>query len=159
MPLIDELIDAVSFGRSITELTRDPEAEELWEQEYPRLTTDRFGLFGVITQRAAPQVLRLSMIYALMDRSETIDLPHLKAALALWDYSEQSVKMIFEEMTGDENVDLVVKCGKAFKSITRSQLWTLLGHNNNKHELDRIGTVLAARKLAIIDPQQTLIFK
>ena len=97
--------------------------------------------------------------YALMDRSETIDLPHLKAALALWDYSEQSVKMIFEEMTGDENVDLVVKCGKAFKSITRSQLWTLLGHNNNKHELDRIGTVLAARKLAIIDPQQTLIFK
>ena len=67
--------------------------------------------------------------------------------------------MIFEEMTGDENVDLVVKCGKAFKSISRSQLWKLVGHNTNKHELDRIGTVLAARKLAIIDPQQTLIFK
>ena len=82
-PLIDELLDAVNFGRSIREVTRDPQAEELWEQEYPRLTSDRFGLFGVITQRAAPQVLRLSMIYALMDRSETIDLPHLKAALAL----------------------------------------------------------------------------
>jgi hypothetical protein len=67
--------------------------------------------------------------------------------------------MIFEEMTGDENVDLVVKCGKAFKSITRGQLWALLGRNNSKHEFDRIGTVLAARKLAVIDPQQTLIFK
>ena len=80
-------------------------------------------------------MLRLSMIYALMDRSETINLPHLKAALALWDYSEQSVKMIFEEMTGDENVDLVVKCGKAFKHITRSQLWKLLGHNTDNDEL------------------------
>ena len=149
----------MNFGRSTTELTRDPQAEQLWQQVYPNLTNDRFGLFGVITQRAAPQVLRLSMIYALMDRSDTIDLPHLRAALALWEYSEESVKMIFEEMTGDENVDLVVKCGKAFKSITRGQLWALLGRNNSKHEFDRIGTVLAARKLAVIDPQQTLIFK
>ena len=158
-PLIDELVDAVNFGRSTTEITRDPAAEELWQQVYPQLTSDRFGLFGVITQRAAPQVLRLSMIYALMDRSETIDLPHLKAALALWEYSERSVKMIFEDMTGDENVDLVVKCGKAFRSINRWQLWKLIGRNNNKNELDRIGSVIAARKLAVIDPQQTLIFK
>jgi Protein of unknown function (DUF3987) len=75
-PLVDQLIDAVNFGRSTTELTRDPQAEELWREVYPQLTSDRFGLFGVITQRAAPQVLRLSMIYALMDRSDSIDLPH-----------------------------------------------------------------------------------
>ena len=91
-PLMDELAKAVNFGRSTVEVARDPQAEELWQQVYPQLTSDRFGLFGVITQRAAPQVLRLSMIYALMDRSHVIDLPHLKAALALWEYSEQSVK-------------------------------------------------------------------
>jgi hypothetical protein len=158
-PLMDELVKAVNFGRSTTEVARDPQAEELWQQVYPQLTSDRFGLFGVITQRAAPQVLRLSMIYALMDCSYTIDLPHLRAALALWEYSEQSVKMIFEEMTGDQNVDLVVKCGKVFKSITRGQLWGLIGRNIHKDELDRIASVINTRKLANIDPQQTLIFK
>jgi hypothetical protein len=67
--------------------------------------------------------------------------------------------MIFEEMTGDANVDFVVKCGKAFKSISRGQLWALIGRNNHKNELTRIATVICARKLAVIDPQQTLILK
>src|SRR5262249_1603379 len=114
-PLIHELERAVKFARSVKQMHRDASAEGLWEKVYPTLTEDRFGLFGVITQRAAPQVLRLSMIYALMDQSNDITLSHLEAALALWDYAEQSVKMIFEDMTGDSNVDLVVKCGRAFK--------------------------------------------
>jgi hypothetical protein len=37
------------------------------------------------TGRAEAQVLRLSMIYALLDNTATIAEVHLRAALALWD--------------------------------------------------------------------------
>jgi hypothetical protein len=158
-PLIADLKTAVQFARSVQAMTRDPQAAELWKQVYPRLTEDRDGLFGVITQRAAPQVLRLSMIYALMDQSAIIAKTHLEAALALWKHSEHSVKLIFEDMTGDANVDLVVKCGKAFKKITRTQMWSLISRNNKKDELDRIVKVIQDRGLASLDAAGTLSFE
>jgi hypothetical protein len=157
-PLVSDLQLAVTFARSIQQMNRDSDAENLWKAVYSALTSERFGMYGVITQRAAPHVLRLSMIYALMDRLAIITKPHLEAALALWGYSEQSVKMIFEDMTGDANVDLVAKCGKAFKKITRTQMWLLVGKNNSKKELDRIADVLKARKLATVDATGNLIF-
>jgi DNA replicative helicase MCM subunit Mcm2 (Cdc46/Mcm family) len=158
-PLIDDLMKAVSFARSVKAMMRDPATETLWEQAYRPLTEDRFGLYGVITQRAAPHVLRLSMIYALMDQSSIIKKPHLEAALALWDYSEQSVKMIFEDMTGDANVDLVLKCGRAFKKISRTEMWALVGRSSKKEELDRIVKVIVGRKQATLDPQGNLNFR
>jgi Protein of unknown function (DUF3987) len=157
-PLIDEVNDSVFFVNSIRQMTRDVDAEKLWESVYPKLTADGFGLFGVITQRAAAQVLRVSMIYALTDRSSIITPPHLEAALALWEYSEESVKMIFEDMTGDANVDLVVRCGRAFKKMARTDIWRLVGKNNTKTELDRIVNVIQQRQLATLDASGNLIF-
>lgn len=156
-PLVDAVRDAVLFASSVNAITRDPDAENLWESVYPKLTADGVGLFGVITQRAAPQVLRLSTVYALTDQSNIIRLPHLEAALAVWDYSEQSVKMIFEDMTGDANVDLVVTCSRAFKKMTRTNVWALIGRNNKKPEVDRVVNVILTRQLATLDPAGNLI--
>jgi hypothetical protein len=158
-PLISDLQQAVAFARATGPMSRSSNAEQLWQQQYATLSDDRFGLFGVITQRAVAQVLRLSMIYALMGHSSVIDLPHLKAALALWDYSEQSVKFIFQGMTGDTNVDLVVRCGKAYGWVTRRELWKLLGHNVNKKEIDRVVQVIKNSGLGKVDPQGVLIIK
>jgi hypothetical protein len=158
-PLISELQTAVGFARTVRQMSRNSDAENLWGQVYQNLTDDRFGLFGIITQRAAAQVLRLSMIYALMDQANIITKPHLEAALALWEYSEQSVKMIFQDMTGDGNVDLVGRCGKTFKKMTRTQIWTLIGRNNKKPEIDRIVEVLQHRQHAKFDASGNLIFK
>ena len=41
-------------------------------------------------KEAEAQVLRLSTLYAVLDRSAAIRVPHLRAALALWDYAERS---------------------------------------------------------------------
>ena len=54
----------------------------LWESEYGRLTEDRPGLWGAITSRAEAHVLRLAMIFALLDKSEEIADTHVLAALA-----------------------------------------------------------------------------
>ncbi len=86
---------AVEFARQVQQMRRDDEAEAVWAQVYPELLEGKPGLYGAIISRAEAQVLRLSMIYALMDCSRIIQSEHLKAALALWDYSEKSVKQIF----------------------------------------------------------------
>jgi hypothetical protein len=79
----------------IERMTRDEEATDHWKVVYPELTTGRQGLLGAATNRADAQVVRLSMIFALTDNSSTIQLKHLKAALALWSRCFQSAVKLF----------------------------------------------------------------
>jgi hypothetical protein len=141
-PLIDELRIAVQFAGTVGEMVREPDAEELWAQEYPALSEGKPGLCGAITSRAEAQVLRLSMVYALMDCSATIKVSHLQAALAFWDYSEQSVSLIFEDLLGDPNVDRVWDYLKTLGRLSRSMIHNILGRNASTGEVDRIAGVL-----------------
>ena len=59
------------------------------------------GVVGGLLARAEAHLLRLALIYALVDGSATIGLSHLDAALALWDYAAASVAWIFGDLTGD----------------------------------------------------------
>ena len=52
-------------------------------------------MLGAILGRAEAQVLRLALIYALLDGSAFIDEPHMLAALACWDYAEASARFVF----------------------------------------------------------------
>lgn len=70
-----------------------------------RLTDGSPGLSGSILARGAPQVRRLSLIYAVLDLSHTIREEHLTAALALWDYCEASVRLIFGTASGYRDAD------------------------------------------------------
>jgi hypothetical protein len=123
-------------------MIRDPEAEALWEDVYPALSEGKPGLCGAITSRSEAQVLRLSMIYALMDCSAIIKVPHLQAALAFWDYSEQSVSLIFDDLLGDPNVDRVWDYLRTLGKLSKTLIHHILGRNASTTEVDRITTVL-----------------
>jgi Protein of unknown function (DUF3987) len=141
-PLINELRTAVQFALTVGEMVRDTDAEDLWADEYPMLSEGKPGLTGAITSRAEAQVLRLSMLYALMDCSATIKAPHLKAALAFWDYSEQSVSLVFDDLLGDPNVDRVWDYLRTLGKLSKSLIHNILGRNASTTEVDRITTVL-----------------
>ena len=87
-------------------MSRSPAARDLWYQLYPILTADRPGLWGKVTSRGEAQTLRLSMIYAVLDGSTTIEISHLRAGLAVWQYAEASARLIFSE---DEVLDPLEK--------------------------------------------------
>lgn len=93
--LVMKLLRAKQFAEGIAEMKRDDEAKELWRAVYSRLTEDRAGVFGKVVARARPQVLRLSCLYALLDCSAVVRQVHLEAALALWQYCEDSARYIF----------------------------------------------------------------
>ena len=67
---------------------RTDAAGELWRERRP-------DVYGAATSRGEAQVLRLSAIYAALDRSAFIEPAHLRAALAVWDYCQASAHLFF----------------------------------------------------------------
>jgi len=96
----DRLRIALEKAKTIRDMRRSTEADRLWETVYPELKRSRKGAYGRTVDRACPQVVRLSMIYALADGLPTIESDHLKAALAVWNYCDESARILFGE---DEN--------------------------------------------------------
>jgi hypothetical protein len=92
---------ALAYARKIGAMSRSPEARQLWHQLYPELTAEKPGLYGAVVGRGEAQTLRLSMLYALLDGANVIDLPHLKAATAVWRYCDASARIIFAEANGE----------------------------------------------------------
>src|ERR1700760_2424268 len=92
---------------------RDPAAAELWNEHYSILSQARSGLSAAATGRAEAQVLRLSALYAALDRSPIIQLPHLQAALALWDYCSYSAGSLFGSSVADSVADRILEALQA----------------------------------------------
>jgi hypothetical protein len=99
---------ALGQARAIERMTRTEAARTAWAAVYERLSAGRTGLIGSILGRAEAQAMRLSMLYALLDGMSEIDLAHLKAALAVWDYCENSAVRIFGDTVGDPVADEIL---------------------------------------------------
>jgi Protein of unknown function (DUF3987)/CHC2 zinc finger len=106
--LLDRLMAAVEFAPDVAEITRDEKARRLWREVYPDLSDGKPGMAGAVTGRAEAQVLRLSAIYALLDKSREIRAEHHLAAMALWKYCEESARWIFGTNTGNKNADKIL---------------------------------------------------
>ena len=66
----------LSKGRGL--IQRDDAAREMWAVEYTRLTAARAGIRGALLSRAEAHVLRLSMLYALLDGANEIRVEHFE---------------------------------------------------------------------------------
>lgn len=128
--LISWLHNALEGAGRLGLIQRDDEARRAWEEIYPGLSEGQPGLFGAVSARAEAQVLRLSVIYATLALSPVIKLPHLEAALAVWDYCEASARYIFGDATGDPVADRIMEALRnAPEGLTRTQINDLLGRN------------------------------
>lgn len=70
-------------------------ARAMWPQLYEELGQSGAGRFGAVTDRAEPQVRRLALIYAVLDRSTRVTPAHLRAAREVWRYCEDSAAYVF----------------------------------------------------------------
>jgi hypothetical protein len=114
----------------LNEVGMTDQAWELWDERYESLTTRPPGLVGAVTGRAAPIVRRLALIYALMDERPAVHEEHLRAALELWRYVEQTVRWVFGDRLGERIADqclaLLREVGN--NGMTRTELRGALGH-------------------------------
>ena len=111
---------------------------------YPELSADRPGMLGAILGRAEAQVLRLALVYALLDRSAFIDVPHLMAALACWQYAEASARFIFGDSLGDPVADEILRALRERpEGMTRTELSHHFGRHLSSEQIGRALSVLA----------------
>lgn len=107
------------------EMIRDPETAEYWKSIYPILSQEESGLCGAMINRAEAQVLRLSMLYALLDLSSTITTEHLNAALAVWDYCNASARYLFGGRSSNPTAEEILIALEAKGEMTQNDLVNL----------------------------------
>lgn len=107
--VVERLRQTIQFARTVGCVTRDDAAVARWREIYYQLSRERPGLLGSVISRAEALVMRLAMIFALTDRSPKIRVPHLEAALAVWDYCEASAAFIFGDSIGNPLAERVLQ--------------------------------------------------
>jgi hypothetical protein len=108
---------------------------------YPDLTADRPGMLGAILNRSEAHAVRLSLLYALLDRSATVRKAHLEAALALLDYVDASVRFIFANRLGDPIADAILRAIDETGEKSRNEIRDLFSRHVSA---ERIGAALTS---------------
>jgi len=145
---------AVQFARTCGRMTRDTAAGALWRDVYGKLTAEKSGMVDAMTARAEAHVLRLSMIYSLLDTSATIGKAHLEAALEVWRYAEDSVRYIFAgQELGDPIADTILEALRSSTGgLSRTDIYSsLFQRHKSSNEINAALDVL--RRMGLAYPQ------
>ncbi len=155
--LVGWLRESVEFAAGVHEVRRDEEARAIWHQVYEALSEGRPGLLGSMIARSEAQVMRLAVIYAMLDCSPVISAAHLTAALALWQFAEDSARYIFGQKLGDPTADAILSALKAAPDgLTRKQLYVdVFSRNKQSDEIARALHRLLDQRLVRSETVQT----
>jgi hypothetical protein len=116
-------------------VVRDPPANRYWEEIYHDLSEAKPGMLGSVLGRGEAQVMRLALIYALLDRSTWIQRPHLEAATAFWRYSERSAAFVFGEQFVDKEAEkLLAALRAAANGLTSTEISTQVFKKHKRKE-------------------------
>lgn len=117
--------------RNTLPVTLSVEAKAIWGEMYLGELDDRSHgeRINVLIERRAPMLLRIAMLMALTDRSNTVEVHHLNAALAWIRFSIESVKFVFASGTDEaetaevnEAAEKIVAFVRERGRVTRTQL-------------------------------------
>jgi len=145
------IAEVIRFAKTGGRMKFEASAGAMWEEVYPSLSEGLPGLLGAVTARAETQVLRIAIIYALLDQSLFIRPEHLLAALAVWDYCLDSARFIYGDATGNANADKILTALiESHDGMTRTDIRDLLNRNASAEEIDVAIKILDKQGLVII---------
>jgi hypothetical protein len=133
-----QTLAALDAARGVERVTMTATANQHWKDIYPTLSESLPGLLGAITDRAEAQTIRLALIYTLLDRAPQIDVVHIDAALALWNFSVASARYIFGDIVGNPVADTILRALRAAGTdgLSRTDLINLFGRNLSASQID-----------------------
>ncbi len=155
--LAEEIRRAATFAKAVGRVEMTQPARTVWETIYPHLSAEQPGLLGAMTARGEAQTIRLALIYALLDQKDMIEVAHLRAALAVWEYCEMSVARIFGSALGDPIADEIMRAlhDAGTAGMTRTAIRDLFGRHRASDRIDLALTLLAAKKRARMEKKST----
>lgn len=137
--LVATFASAHAFARKQREMKMDKAARKYWnERMYPELETQQYmGVLDALTARRSAHVLRLALIYALLDESREIRVAHLDAARAVSDYSEATCTFIFSDLTGNKDADKILEAVRDHvDGMSRRDIHNLFSGNRKVEQID-----------------------
>lgn len=144
--------------RKVGLIRRTDAAEDRWADIYAELAEeDEDGLVGAMTARGDAQTLRLSVVYALLDGMNRIDVQHLEAAYALWKFSAATTRHIFGEASGNPMAEKILKALTDVypKGLDGTQIRDLFSGHAEKEKLDQAKQFLIRKGWARVDKEPT----
>jgi len=142
------------------------EALDAWADLYEAGCDSASGTSEELSARWEAQLLRLALTFALLDGSTSVEVAHLTAAQAVWNYSAATVKYVFGDSSGDPTADRLQEALKAagpegltFTEIQKS--WS--GHLSVRNRdnaialLEEAGTAKLIQRPTGGKPQKVLI--
>ena len=102
------------------------------------------GLLGAVTSRGEAQVMRLTLLYALLDQSNLIKKVHIEAAYGIWKYSFLSAMYIFGKRIGNKTTDTILDVLRASESgLSKTDIHGLFENHKSTTEIDWALTILS----------------
>ena len=148
----EQLVKVRGRGR----IYRDDDARALWAEVYGELSDGRPGMAGALMARAEAHVMRLSMIYAILDGADKVGVPHLMAALAVWHYVTQTIAHVFGDSLGDPVADDLLNLLRGCANgMTRTEIRDYFQRHASSDRIGRALGMLLQHKLARREAEQT----
>jgi Protein of unknown function (DUF3987) len=151
---LKKVIDTFGADSIEREITWRKDTEILWDAFYKSINATNKGIIGSIIARSDAHVLRLAMIYAVLDASSIILPEHLRAAIAFWRYCERSAMWIFGEKTGNKDADQIFWAlqRETKGNMARSEIQLNVFNNHiTKQRLDQAFSILVDSELATME--------
>lgn len=125
------------------------ETRDAWQAAYHSLGSGGAGMHAAVTARAEPQVMRISQLFAALDRTNHVSRAHLAAAMAVWAYVDRTCHWIFGDIVGDQHADDILFSLRSDGPMTRTEISKCLGRNVNSADIGRALTLL--RRAGLVD--------
>jgi hypothetical protein len=124
-------------ARTRSRIGMTDDARRVWAKVYAELSEGNGGLHGAVTARAEAQVIRLALVYCLLDGNDAIDVLHLLAALAVWQYCDATAKYVFGASLGDRAADEIMRRLRQAGdlSLTRTEIRDMFGRHKSAEQL------------------------
>ncbi len=146
----------IDFAKGVERIRRTEDAKVIWRKVYHDLSEGHPGMFGAVIGRAEAQVVRLSCLYALLDKSPLVDAEHMAAALAVWRYCEDSARYIFGDQLGDPVADAILAAlRESSEGLTRNDIRELFGRNKSSARIATALDLLQERGKIAMRKEQT----
>jgi DNA primase RepB-like protein len=135
-------------ARDGKQITMNAEAHALWSDVYHDLSGERPGMLGAICGRAEAQTLRLALLYTRLDGKDEIEPVHLRAALAVWQYCEDSARYIFGDSVGSAFADELLRVLRESGGMSRNDIHNAFARNKKHEQTSAALDLLRERGLA-----------
>jgi hypothetical protein len=146
----------LDYARTRRRVDGGPTFWGVYEPWYERTQNGAPGVVGSVLGRSAPYVLRLSLLFALLDGEDVLAAKHAHAALAIWQYVSDSAWHVFGRLSGDPVRDrIIVALAESPEGMTRTALRDLFHRHAPAKDIDAALMALLGVGEATYEPVRT----